>query len=78
MKKIKKGKFLIAFVFAILMCTANIFAAPEKDKEGATLDADTVEYDMKTGQAIIYIKSVLFPLFFFLLGFLLFKISLIL
>ncbi|MBO6179551.1 MAG: organic solvent tolerance protein OstA [Selenomonadaceae bacterium] len=51
MKKIKKGKFLIAFVFAILMCTANIFAAPEKDKEGATLDADTVEYDMKTGQA---------------------------
>lgn len=44
----KRNKILAA-IFAILTLTAtHIFAA---DSEPATLDADTVEYDMKTGLA---------------------------
>lgn len=48
MKKIRCAKFLSAAAIALLLSATTIFAA---DSENATLDADIVEYDMKTGEA---------------------------
>lgn len=44
----KTNKIILAFCMALMLGTAHIYAAND---EPATLDADTVEYDMKTGQA---------------------------
>ncbi len=44
----KINKIAVALAMALTLNVANIYAA---DDEPATLDADTVEYDMKTGQA---------------------------